>query len=253
MLFFTERRKKREGRSNSSSASYSSSLPAVMSTQQVQAIVDRLSTERYPDGTQKMYHHIWKLFNQFFICLDSKPRSWGDRLILFTGFLVNNELQSSTVKTYVLAIRGVLREVGMKLAENNFLITSLTKACRLKNDIVLNRFPILKGMLKLMIDQIGSMYGGSQTYLSLLYAAIYSTTYYGLLRIGEVAKSPHTILACNTHIRSNKNKILFILLTSKTHGLGDKLQKVKIGSKPLHNNKTVGKTKYCPLQCFKIT
>ena len=199
------------------------------------------------------YHHIWKLFNQFFIRLDSKPRSWEDRLILFTRFLVNNELQSSTVKTYISAIRGVLREVGMKLAENNFLIMSLTKACRLKNDVVLNRFPILKGMLKLMIDQIGSMYGGSQPHSSLLYAAIYSMAYYGLLRIREVAKSPHTILAHNTHIGSNKNKILFILLMSKTHGLADKPQKVKIAIKPLHDNKQLGKLNTIPLQCFKIT
>ena len=41
-------------------------------------------------------------------------------------------------------------------------------------------------------------------------------------------KSQHIILAKNIHIGQNKNKILFILTSSKMHTEGDKPQKVKI-------------------------
>ena len=82
--------------------------------------------ERCRDSTRQTYYRIWKQFNQFFLRLDQKPDTWEECLILFTGFLVEAKHKSSTVKTYVSAIRGVLMEVGVKLKENRFLINSLT-------------------------------------------------------------------------------------------------------------------------------
>ena len=117
-------------RVNSSSGSSSSTI----STKEIQLIVDKLSMERCRNSTLETYHRIWKLFNQFFIKLDEKPDTWEQRLILFTGFLVDNKLKSTTVKTYISAIRTILREVNIKLCENNFLLNSLTRACKLKND-----------------------------------------------------------------------------------------------------------------------
>ena len=60
---------------------------------------------------------------------------------------------------------------------------------------------------------------------------MFAAAYYGLLRIGEISESPHAVLARNVHIGTNKNKILFVLLTSKTHDLGSKPQLVKFGQK----------------------
>ena len=64
--------------------------------------------------------------------------------MLFIGFLVENDLQSMTVKTYISAIKGVLPEINVKISENHFLLQLLTKACQLKNDRVVNPFPIYK-------------------------------------------------------------------------------------------------------------
>ena len=56
------------------------------------------------------------------------------------------------------------------------------------------------------------------------------TTYYRLFRIGELTYSPHAVKACNVHIGHNKNKFLFVLKSSKTHGEGDPPQLIKIQS-----------------------
>ena len=175
------------------------------------------------------------------------------------GFLVHNKLRSTSVRSYISAIKSVLLEIGVKLQEDSFLLTSLTKACKYKNESVINRFPICKGMLKLMLDKINKMYGGEnpQRYLRNLYLAVLSTAYYGLLWIEEVALSPHVILAHNAHVGTNKNKILFILESSKTHCKSDKLQKVKIASSPIQQQMfTPGKRmqyseKYCPFALLK--
>ena len=224
----------------STATSSSSSLgKTTLSTSDIEAIVEKLSAEQYRDSTRHTYHRIWKLFNRFFIRLDFKPKNWEQRLILFTGYLVNEGLKSSTVKTYISAIREVLRELRIPISQDNYLISSLTKACRLKNDVVVQRFPIHKGVLKLLLTELSNLYAGTrdqQPYLESLYKAIYSTAYYSLLRIGEIAKSQHVILARNTHIGENKDKILFILITSKTHGKGDRPQKIKIARTPIRTH-----------------
>ena len=69
-----------------------------------------------------------------------------------------------------------------------------------------------------------------QPYLCTLYSAIFVSAYFGLLRIGELTESQHVIKSRNVHMGQNKQKILFILTTSKTHWLDSKPQLVKISS-----------------------
>ena len=69
-----------------------------------------------------------------------------------------------------------------------------------------------------------------QQYLETLYLAVFATAYFGLFRIGELATGQHAIKAVDVQIASNKQKLLFILRTSKTHGLNKKPQMVKISS-----------------------
>ena len=66
-----------------------------------------------------------------------------------------------------------------------------------------------------------------------LYKAILVSGYYGLLRVGELTKSPHVILAKNVPMGTIKSKILFIMNSSKTHDERNKPQMVKISYKPL--------------------
>ena len=68
----------------------------------------------------------------------------------------------------------------------------------------------------------------NQQYLATLYSAIFATMYFGMLRVGEVAKGDHPIWARDVHIVDNKRKLMFILRSSKTHDFNVPLQRVKI-------------------------
>ena len=54
--------------------------------------------------------------------------------------------------------------------------------------------------------------------------------YFGLFRISEVVKGDHAVLAKDIHQGKNKNKILFVLRSSKTHSTVISPQLVKITS-----------------------
>ena len=193
-------------------------------------------------STQKNYYSVWKAFNQFFIKLDVKPASWEERLTLYVGYLIQNNKKSSTVRSYISAIKAVLREDNITLSEDKYLLSSLTKACRFINDKVQTRLPIQKGLLRIILNSTlnGFMECG-QVYLAHLYRALFASAYYGMLRVGELTSGTHPVLAVDVHIAQNKNKILFILRTSKTHWKDNKPQLVKIlGSK----NRT--KSQNCP-------
>ena len=52
--------------------------------------------------------------------LDKKPRHWDQCLILFVAHLIENKKKSTTVKSYVSVIRGILADEGFQLCENSF-------------------------------------------------------------------------------------------------------------------------------------
>ena len=158
-------------------------------------------------------------------------------------------LKSSTVKSYISGIRSVLAALGEKLNELNYLLKSLTRACKIRNDEIVHRLPISKGVLKLILDSTQQLFH-DQPYLAALYSAIFSTAFYGLLRISEIAKGPHVILANNVHVGRNMDKMLFILQSSKTYNKGDKPQFVKITRKTWAQPHTLTDN-YCPFKLLK--
>ena len=89
-----------------------------------------------------------------------------------------------------------------------------------------------------------------QLYLEALFKAILCLSYYGLLRVGEIADSPHVIKAKDIHIRINKEKILIILHSSKTHSRADPPQEIKITLRVHSNDRDRKKTKI--FRHFKI-
>ena len=148
----------------------------------------------WPVTTKKNYYSIWKVFNTFLIKLDCKPRSWEDRLMLFVGYLVQNNCKSSIVKSYISEIRAVLQQVNVVLQEDRVLLTSLTKACRLRNDRIMVRLPIQKGVLAMLLNEINCILD-NQPFLRVLYRALFSTAYFGLFRVGELGSADHPVLA----------------------------------------------------------
>ena len=65
-----------------------------------------------------------------------------------------------------------------------------------------------------------------------MYQAVFSLAYYGMMRVGELTYSQHCLKAGDLHVAHNKNKILVVLYTSKTHGLESRPQKIKILCSP---------------------
>ena len=145
------------------------------------------------------------------------------------GHLIHHRRKSTTIKCYVSAIKAILREAGHNLNEDTALLGALTRATRLHHDVIQYRLPIRKQLLSMLIVSIERFYGDNlQPYLTKLYGAMLASGYFGLLRIGEMTFSDHTIKAKDVHIGHNKNKILFILHSSKTHGKYAHPQTVKI-------------------------
>ena len=99
------------------------------------------------------------------------------------------------------------------------------------NDRVHHRLPIYCSFLEMILFEVERVYSlQSQLYLEYLYKAMFIICYYGMMRIGEVTESPHVLKARNVHMATNKDKLLLILYSSKTHGKGQRPQKIRITS-----------------------
>ena len=226
------KRKKRKNRHQKGDVK--STTSSQISTSSIERIIERLKTQQYRDSTRRNYYTVWRIFNKFFIRLDDKPESWEHRLNLFVAHLIDSKRQSSTVKSYVSAIKAVLAENEIEFDVNESLIASLTQACRLTNDHICTRLPIQKEMLRIILEQVDKSYS-EQPYLRVLLKTIFSTMYFGLFRIGELTKGLHVVKVRDVNIATNKKKFLFILRTSKTHYKNSKPQLIKISSTSAKN------------------
>ena len=231
-----------------SECSDSRSTSSTISTAAIQSIVDKLRLEKNKKTTRSMYYGVWKNFNKFIIRLDNKPKTWEDRIILYTGYLVDSNLKSTTIRSYLSGIRSVLADDGVILNEDRCLLNSLTRACKLINDRVRTRLPIQRGMLNVLLLEIDNLFLGSgQEYLAILYQALFSTSYFGLFRVSELTYGEHAVKAKDVHLAENKSKLLFILHSSKTHGRGSKPQFIKISSSSAGGAQISGDLdKHCP-------
>ena len=107
-----------------------------LSTSKIELIIEKLKCHCHRDSTKRTYYQVWKQFNLFINRLDKRPTNLEHSIILFIGHLVDQNKQSSTIKSYLSAIRAVLKIDGTKLNEDLFLVSSLTRACKLSNDRV---------------------------------------------------------------------------------------------------------------------
>ena len=230
-----------------------SSISSRISTVEITNIVERLKHEQYRDSTKKNYYAVWRVFSKFFINLDYRPQEWEDRLTLFVGYLIHKKHQSSTVKSYISAIKAMLKEDNVKISEDQYLLASLTKVCRIHNDQIQTRLPIKKGLLSILLSQTDTHFTrANQPYLQLMFKTIFITMYYGLLRVSEVSTGGHPILAGDVHIGTNKRKFLLVLHTSKTHGKNMKPQLVKISAtKMTKQMKNSQLTLPCPFELLR--
>ena len=78
-----------------------------------------------------------------------------------------------------------------------------------------------------------------------MYKALFCTANYGLFRIGELTSSPHAVSVTNVHIATNKNKIMFLLYTSKTHDRSSKPQIIKVNAHEKQKKQGGGQEREC--------
>ena len=234
----------------SDSSSGTSSQSSKISIKYITSVLEKLNNNQTRESTANNYLCIWRKLNKFLLSLDNKTlNTWEEKTALFWAYLVDNGVQSSTLKSYFSAIKHILKLDGYQWDDNKVLLSSLVRSCKLVNDRVKTRLPIQKGLLEMLLFEIERRYNNisPQPYLIILYKAIFSLACYGMLRVGELSLGNHTIKACNIHVGNNKDKILIILYSSKTHGKESRPQKVKISALP--SMKSNQKKIFCP---FKI-
>ena len=125
----------------------STSTATSISTDSVLQFIELIKGQRTRETTRRNYHTIWRSFNRFLLKLDRVLDSWEDKLTLFVGYLVDKNRKSTTIRSYVSVIKSILMIEKIDINEDRYLITSLTKACRYRNDRVITRPPIHKSML----------------------------------------------------------------------------------------------------------
>ena len=112
--------------------------------------------------------------------------------------------------------------------------------------------PIQCGLLELILFQIERRFASAnQQYLECLYKAMFSLGYYGLMRIGEMTKSPHVVKACNIHIADNKDNILILLYSSKTQGKQHAPQSIKITTNSEEKGVFHRNRHFCPFELMR--
>ena len=169
-----------------------SSDSSKLSAHTILVIIDKLRSQQTRESTSKTYLAIWRQFNKFLLSLDKMPTSWEYRTVLFVGYMV--EMQSGTIKSYVSAIKRTLLNDNYQWRDEKVQLSSLTRACKLKNDVVHTGLPIHCELLELILFEVKRKFRATnQPYLEQLYMALFTLGYYGLMRVGELTYSTHVL------------------------------------------------------------
>ena len=158
----------------------------------MESILEKLKCQCMRDSTARNYLGVWRQFNKFMTKLNSKPNSWEQQASLFGAYLVDNGVQSSTLKSYISAIKITLTLDGYHWTDEKVLLGTLMKACQIMNDQIQTRLPIHRNLLEILLFELERIYT-DQPYLEILYKDLFILAYYGLFRVGELTQGPHTI------------------------------------------------------------
>ena len=239
-------------RKNINSSAASSSGSSSVSIKHLYHVIEHLKSNQNRKSTTKNYLSIWRNFNGFLINLegDKSGLSWEEKTVLFGTHLVEKGAQSATIASYFSAIKHILKTDDYPWDEKKAQLIMITRSCRILNDTLRIRLPIQIKLLELILFELDRHYGGKQPYLCTLYKAAFSLAYYGLMRVGELTEGPHNAKAKDVHIGMNKDKILIVLYSSKTHGLESRPQKIKISAATNKSMKTREKF-FCPFKLMR--
>ena len=88
-----------------------------------------------------------RILTKFIMHLDKKPKFWEERVQLFCAFMVEKGVQSCTLKSYVSAIKSVLKDDSYEWDKNKVLLSSIMRGCRVINDRLQRHSPIKLSLL----------------------------------------------------------------------------------------------------------
>ena len=147
----------------SGSLSSKSSTSSRISVHHISNILERLKNKQVRSSTAANYLSVWRHLNKFIIRLDYRDNlSWEQKTALFRAYLVDGEVQSSTLKSYFSAIKHVLKQDGYPWNDKIALLDSLVRSCKLENDRLKIRLPIKKKLLELLMFEICRFYNQEQ-------------------------------------------------------------------------------------------
>lgn len=199
------------------------------STQFLERVVQELEVRAVEDSTLATYMVAWHGFCDFYIHLDDKEITWEHRLELYVAYLIIKKAQEATIKSYISGIKYVANLIGIHIDDSKCRFHSLVKAARIKNGKIRIRLPIKLKLLNRMIDELPNIPKlQNQPYLVKLYRAIFASAYYGLLRIGEITGSKHSISSRDVHLAMDRPKVQFRIWTAKNKKRGAWPDDIKI-------------------------
>ena len=117
----------------------------------MERVLESLKCNQHRTSTVKVYHAIWTKFNSFLIRLDRKPNTWEERVAMYCAYLVDAGIQSSTLKSYVSAIKAVLKGDGYLWDDGKLILGAIIRGCRMKNDEIRIRLPIQIQLLEMLL------------------------------------------------------------------------------------------------------
>ena len=142
---------------------------------------------------------------------------------------------------------------NIKINEDQYLVSALTKACRLRNDQLRTRLPRRKSMLQVILRTIEEHFNNiNQPYLDLLYQTLFSTAYFGLFWVSKLTVGPHQLMASDVHIATKKRKMLLLLRSCKTHGKNKPPQLIKIKATGSIHGSLLHRNNKCPFGLLKL-
>lgn len=82
------------------------------------------------------------------------PVEWEERVALFGAYLIQKGKQSDTLQSYISAIKHELKQDNILLSDDKLMLSTLIKACRLFNDVIVVRMPIGLSLVQVRIDDM---------------------------------------------------------------------------------------------------
>lgn len=199
-------------------------------------------------STQRTYRSAYLMFTRFNLGLDEMPELLDDQLAMFVAYRVQKGDYSNTIGSYLSGIKSMLALDGIQINTRTARLRALIKACKYRHDRVIQRMPIKENLLVRIVKQVDRMFH-KQPYLASLYRCMLVMGYFGMLRVGEMAKGDHPVLARDVHLSHRLKKVQVILRTSKTHGLGDQPHYVKFDT---HDSRAYLYNKhFCPYEIVR--